>query len=222
MNLLDKKHFTKVSGFTIMEMLVTVAIFGLMMSISIFNYPKLSQVITFNSSSEAVLDSLKFSQIKGSSRGGDYRGDGVYFLMSSPTNYTEFLDATTTLDLVTGTEKSDRAYSNDLIPFPSKPDLVVSTNKIQSNVKINNLCVKNSTDPSPVCGKSKLSVTFVRPSLTANISDLTEFSPGVFNLFEKGYIELSIKNSTNEDKKCLVVYRYGQMELKQGFCINQP
>ena len=230
MNLLDKNSnkdiskesvFKKAYGFSLIEVVVTMAIFAIMMGIAFTNYPRLSQAVAFDTAAQNTLDVLKSAQITGSARGGDYRGDGVYFKLSNPFDYILFSDYANIIDLVTSNKKSDKIYSNNLPTSPaiSESDQLTSKNKIQNNVKVINLCIKDSG--VMVCNKSELSISFTRPYVAANISDnITKdilINDNYF-LFEKAGIELFINGSAGADKKCIVVYKYGYMEIKSGAC----
>lgn len=223
MNLLDKKNTFKnkkspslISGFSLIEVVVTMAIFAIMMGIAFTNYPRLSQAVAFNTASENLLEVLKSAQITGSARGGDYRGDGVYFKLSDPFDYLQFLDYAVTVDSLTANKKSDKIYTNNILPTPTDLDQLVSKSKIQNNVKLMRLCTKTSSSPQD-CIKPELSISFTRPYLAANISDHTQ-TLGLYNFYEKAGIELFINGSAGQDRKCIVVYQYGQMEIKQGEC----
>jgi prepilin-type N-terminal cleavage/methylation domain-containing protein len=229
MNLLDKnrinnKKYNHLAGFTLLEIVVTIAIFLVMIGISFGNYPKLSRVTAFSVASENILDDLKSSQITGSAKGGVYRGDGLYFNLANPTNYILFSDYANLTGSVTGTgnKKSDKIYSNNLIPTPAEKDLEVSNEIIQSRVIVNRLCTKETSTSTPVCNKTQLSISFTRPHVTANISDnMTKEIPPSTNylLFEKAGVELHIDGLSGDDKKCILIYKYGYMEIKHGECI---
>lgn len=233
MNLLDNKNIkinkvktcfnkNKVLGFSLIEVVVTVAIFAIMMGIAFTNYPKLTQAVAFDTASQNILDVIKSAQITGSARGGDYRGDGAYFKLSDPFSFILFSDFAYITDATTGNKKSDKIYSNNLSSLPGDLDGATSTNKIQNNVKITKLCVKTETIKD--CSKTELSISFTRPFLNSNISDNdTKESDGVtYKLFEKGYVELYINGSAGLDNKCILVYKYGQSDIKNGLCDDQP
>ncbi len=231
MNLLDKNNnkdickesiFKKVYGFSLIEVVVTMAIFAIMMGIAFTNYPRLSQAVAFDTAAQNTLDALKSAQITGSARGGDYRGDGVYFKLSDPFDYILFSDYANIIDSVTSNKKSDKIYSNNL-PIPpaiSELDQLTSKNKIQNNVKVNRLCVKDSSSV-PDCTKTELSISFTRPYVAANVSDNATKDIVItdnYFLFEKAGIELFINGSAGADKKCIIIYKYGYMEIKSGAC----
>jgi prepilin-type N-terminal cleavage/methylation domain-containing protein len=216
MHLLGKK----ISGFSLLEVIVTMAILAVMTSILFYNYPRLSQAVAFDAASQNILDVIRSAQITGSSRGGDYRGDGVYFKLSDPTNFISFFDYANIVDPFSGTKKSDKIYSNNLTPPPASTELdqLIPKTKIQNNVRITDICVKNSSVKS--CAKAEISISFTRPFLSANISDHSG-SPS-YNFYEKAYIELYIDASDGIDQKCILIYKYGQVDIKSGSCNLQP
>lgn len=213
------KHF-KNQGFTLIEVMVNVVIFAIMMSISFYNYPKLTQALAFNNASQEIVSIIKSAQISGSSRGGSYSGDGV-FLYKDGNTFIEFLDATSTLDYL-GTLKSDKAFSTSTSPS----DLISKINTIQNGVKVSDLCVKNTSGVKKCVanGVNNFSVAFVRPSTAGNITDYSEtfLGSGIYNFFDKGYIELLQPGQGTYYKKCIVIYNYGQIETKSGECSFQP
>jgi prepilin-type N-terminal cleavage/methylation domain-containing protein len=201
-------------GFSLMEMLVTVTIFTIMMGLTFFNYPKLAQSLSFSNSAQEITGSLKTAQVNGSSRGGDYTGDGVYY-EKGKSYYTEFKDATTTIDSF-GTKRGDNLFS--ILTTPSDSEKKVEIGNV---IIIGDICVKNSVDSSKVCGKNKLSITFSRPAVVANITDHSQTS-SVNNFYDKGYIELYKAGYAGFDRKCVIVYKYGDIDLKNTPCADQP
>jgi prepilin-type N-terminal cleavage/methylation domain-containing protein len=221
-----KKSHTAVRGFSLLEVIVTMVIFGIMMSISFSNYPRLTAATAFNNAAQEIVSITKSAQITGSSRGGSYGGDGVYFAIGDKTNFIEFSDIIPNIDLgsgVTGVKKGDKVFSNNLTPAPDDLDLTKIT-KIQSNISISDLCVKNSTGTiscnTTPGGPDNLSISFIRPSVEANISDMNQIA-GKYDLYDKGYVELYQHGTSKTDYKCMIVYRYGQIDLKSGKCTQQ-
>ena len=80
-------------GFSLLEVIVTLAILGMMAGLVLFNYPKLTQTLAFRNASDQLFFGLKSAQVTGSSRGGDYRGDGIFIDTTvSNSNFSEFQD----------------------------------------------------------------------------------------------------------------------------------
>jgi prepilin-type N-terminal cleavage/methylation domain-containing protein len=213
MNYFFKNKQPKIRGFSLIEMVVTLAVFGLLMSISFSAYPKMSQTIGFNSSVSDIGYIIKETQISGSSRGDfsndGYSGEGVYFTTEGDQSFyvKTFLDKSVTVDDF-GQAKSDKVYGTE--------DETLKNNKNINQVKVSDLCVATGEE-SKICDNNEMSVTFVRPTAQANISDMT--SPGVF--YDKGYIEFFQNGLGGSGYKCIIIYKFGEIDTKNGKCSEQ-
>ena len=166
----SKKISSRIRGFSLIEMVVTLAIFALLMSISFSAYPRMTQALGFNAAVSDTSYMIKETQISGTSRGdftGDgYSGEGVYFDRTTEAKsfyIKTFLDKTDTVDSF-GESKSNKVYDSE--------DQTLKDNKNINQVKIVDLCV-GMEGQSKVCNKQELSITFIRPTAQANISDLS-------------------------------------------------
>jgi hypothetical protein len=124
-----------------------------------------------------------------------------------------FLDKSDNVDDF-GDAKSDKVYDRDIT------DKTLKNNKNINQVKVSDLCVSLEGQSNKVCGKQELSLTFIRPTAQANISDMTS-SGGVYNFYDKGYIDLFQSGLPGSDHKCIIVYKFGQIDTKNGKCLDQ-
>jgi hypothetical protein len=190
------------------------------MSISFSQYPKMTQTIGFNTAVSDISYLIKNTQVSGSSRGDfgatDYAGEGVYFENGSTTviNFLDAIESGSSDAYAQG--NSDKVYTSN--------DKIIKENKMMNNVKISDICTKQESGSTISCAGSgadkKLSITFIRPSAQANISDLSQ-SSGVYNFYDKGYIEFYQNGLSGNDKKCIIIYKFGQIDLKNGKCSEQ-
>lgn len=89
----------KNKGFTLVELLVTISIMGILLGILIFNFPKGKQQLALQRSAHKILQDLKAVQESSMSAKAEEcpgevnaRGFGAYFDQSSPNSYILFAD----------------------------------------------------------------------------------------------------------------------------------
>ncbi len=213
----------RLRGFSLVELMITVAIFAVLGVFIYSSYPRLNNILGFNLSVQDVTSRLKMAQIRGASMGGDYRGYGVYFSSDVSSNYltTSFFDKENESMNSLGIQETNRYFYIDPAdknnPVNDKIDI---EDILRNSTIISDLCVK-SVSSLKVCGKSSLSVSFVRPSTQANITDYTEDTLGNKNFFDVGYIELrTSKIESGGTYKCVQIYKNGQQSLLNGKCIS--
>ena len=213
-----KNNFIRQRGFTLMEFVVNMIIFIMMMGIAFFNYPRLSLALSFSNDSQDVLAKIREIQIKGSSRGGGYTGEGLYIKSGIKSSFKIFLDSTSTLDYL-GVNMGNNLYDPDL-------DLLLQEYLLPNNIRITGICIKEAGNNDKNCRVGDFIITYSRPEIKANISgNIAQLDfivlPREFTDADKGYIELSQISSPYESKNCIVVYKYGQIELHNGPCSFQ-
>ena len=210
-------------GFTLVEVVVTVAIFSIIATITYTSYPNANNILSYNITVQEVVSRVKDAQIYGSSAGvdsvsgEDYKGAGLFFETDTVNSkyITEFLDLATKIsDLAV---KDSNKYYDDL--SAANPDKISSQDSIKNNVIISKLCVKSTGAGIIDCSPAQLSVTYIRPDTQANITDMSEVSAGVKNFFDIGYIELkSNVIRSGENLRCIQVYKNGQVNVKKEAC----
>ena len=211
-------------GFTLVEVVVTVAIFSIIATITYTSYPNANNILSYNITVQEVVSRVKDAQIYGSSAGvdsvsgEDYKGAGLFFETDTVNSkyITEFLDLATFIS-ISGVKESNKYYDKPLVT--TDPDKIISQDAIKNNVIISKLCVKATGVGIIDCSPAQLSVTYIRPDTQANITDMSEASAGVKNFFDIGYIELkSNVIRSGENLRCIQVYKNGQVNVKKEAC----
>jgi len=149
-------------GFTLIEMLVTISVFTIVTSVMLANYPKFSDNLSLERTTQEIALSLREAKtyslaVREFGIGSDiFPGYGVHFdLSSGPSkNYLLFADLDEGKDYdSSGSEKQDEFV-------------------IQTNVSIKEFC--KILDPLGDCGSyEKLEVVYFRPDPNVTITGIT-------------------------------------------------
>lgn len=178
-------------GFTIVEVMVSVAIIALISSVVMFQYKNFDSKLLLRNVAYEIAISLRSAQIYGISvrgSGGAFQtGYGVHFDNSTPTSYTTFID----LD-------NSGTYNN----ITEK----LETGTIDRNNQISDLCV--STGGAPVCGKASLDMIFVRPDPDAKFAVNSAKDPSV------AYAIIDVAPKTAGALRQVYIYASGQISIK--------
>ena len=153
-----KKTFT--SGFTLVELMVCVAIMMILSSVIIFNHKEFNDNLEITNLSYQVGLALRQAQVYGVStrdfKGGATQADrfntpyGVHFDMTKPAEYIFFANTNKTGNPLTPTGK-----------YTSGNDVILETVTIGRGNKISEICKKISTVTT--CGLTIADITFTRP-----------------------------------------------------------
>lgn len=226
-------------GFSLIEVVVTLAIFSILAGITYTSYPNANNIMAYNLTVQDIVARIKNAQIYGASQGGEYKGSGLYFQTSlsaqsasqEAKTIIEFLDKAT-LD-TTGSDSildSNKFYDQADSVIINPQDKILINEFYKNNIFVNKICTKNLTTPpsSNTCNNSsqtKLSITYIRPNTKAYITDM-----GIENIptdteitgkkqYDIGYIELKSKVLNEADGyRCIAIYKNGQINLKSGKC----
>lgn len=194
---LAKKKKNKYSrGFSILEVLVTALIIGLITAMVMFRYGSFNNVILLKSQAyEMALDIREAQVFAVSVRGGDneFRQEyGMYFDIDEPGQYQLFLDS-----LANDNGRYDSGEETD-VPY-----------YIDDRFQITAICVNSSSDCSSGTDVDTLSVTFIRPDFD---SVFVSTGPSVNNI-SRARIELS---SINDDSvtRAVNISLAGQIDVE--------
>ena len=210
---------TNLKAFSLLEVLISIAIFGIIMAISFLKYPRMNAEIDYQKNVSELVSMYRSAQVFGASRGGNARGDGVYI---EGQNIKEFTDTIyTALPKENGLNTSNRYY-NTLISGGSPADTVFKDTYLGGKITVSNMCVKKTS--SKTCNISKLSVVFVRPNQQAHISDIDTNTSPISDFkyeFDVAYIELktsALDSLNNVNVRCIRIYKLGQITIDQKLC----
>ena len=218
------------SGFTIIELLVTVSIFALISSVLLANYPKFSSKILLENTAHSIGLSVRVAQTFGQSvRGVKVSGADVF-----PTHGIHF-----SLNGINEIDPADRKHFvlfADILPNSGTPtennkiyDAIsnctvtggecIDTLAIQSTEQIVLLCgdlkskeatIENWAEKGADCGLESLDIAFTRPNPDASIKGKNQVS-GEEVVFTDGEI---VVQSPRGDYKTVIVWSTGQISVE--------
>jgi len=147
-------------GFTLVEMLVVIAIFSIITSIVLVKNSQFSDTILLNNLAYDIALSVRQAQVFGLSvratpdSGVFTAGYGVHFDSSTPKTYVLFADI------------------NNSNIYDSGIDEIVEVFNITRGNKISRLCGVDSSDQE-TCGATNLDIVFIRPDPEATLTGIT-------------------------------------------------
>ncbi len=206
-------------AFTLLEVLISISIFGIIMAVSFLKYPRMNAEIDYQKSVSELVSMYRTAQVFGASRGGSARGDGVYIESQRIKEFTDSIY--NSLPKENGLYVSNRYY-NTLVSGGSPADTIFKDTYLGGKIRISNMCVKKTS--SKTCNIPRLSVVFVRPSQQAHISDIdTDTSPisDFKKEFDVAYIEITtsaLESAGNVNVRCVRIYKLGQITIDQKLC----
>ncbi len=205
----NSRRGLKQAGFTLMELLIVLAIFTVIMSVALFNQAGLSSsVLVTNLAYETAL-AIREAQtygisVRASSAVNDPfdKGYGVYFEMNSPDRIVVFGDA-----------NNDKIFS-DTAELQSLYEI-----KNQRGNKIKSISYTNSGALTTLGSSDRLSIMFKRPNPEAAFYKI-DTSGGLTPL--TGPIKIIVGNTENTNCRAVVVEITGQIRVEQTQCVPTP
>ncbi len=159
-------HFNKSKkGFTLIELVVVIGIFGLIMSVALFNQSKLSSSTLLTNLAYETALALRQAQTYGigvtsvSGVNGFSGGFGVHFSSSLPNQFIIFKDT-----------DGSKTYSPPTGGTYPVTDQNITVYSIAGGNKITGLCYTDSSGPPAHCGQTSVDVVFTRPDPEAFIT----------------------------------------------------
>jgi prepilin-type N-terminal cleavage/methylation domain-containing protein len=203
-------------GFTLVEVLISLAIMGMMMTILLANYPETAVRLTLANISHRISLLAREAQVRGSaidSSNSSIGGYGIYAVLASPRRVILFGD---TVDA--NVPKPFGVLVGNGLYETSPVDEAKSLTNLPNGYTIARLCVGNSfpfscNDPTVLT----LTVSFTRPNPQPNIyingSSATSYSAGC--------IELHSPRAPNSGHiRSVQVFTSGMIRSQLGKCDN--
>jgi prepilin-type N-terminal cleavage/methylation domain-containing protein len=203
------EKITTMRGFTVVELLVTLAIVVLVTGIVMIRYSSFNSSVLLTSQAYITGFDVRETQslaisVRGNSN--QFREEyGIYFDLSNPTSYLLFQD-----DNTNGNQSPVRYHAGEEIGVPYKVD---------PRFKIMNLCVSNSSgrtctsqDASTAgtettnTSLTTLAVAFRRPDFDAEL-----YSPQISGL---NSVEVHFGNDDITNVKKVIIYSSGQISVE--------
>lgn len=193
-----KSRFKK--GFTLFEMMVSIAIFVVITAIAILNYQKFGTDVFISNLGYDIALSIRKAQsyginVRGTSSGGFIYAYGIHFTTATNNSYKLFVDSTPT--------PADQKYTS------SAED--VETYNLLKGSRIVQLCVTPSSGVEN-CNVDILDITFLRPNPDALIYfHTTSGATGGPAGYNKAKVVIQ---SAGGRQKQVVIYNIGQISVQ--------
>ena len=211
------------SGFSLIELLVTISIAILVTAVVFFNYPKFKQNVSLRRTSDEIALTIRQAQVYGSGvrRFSRYTlfpwpphdeevfpsGYGVYFDITTEALRKQFV-------LFADAGSVPNLYEGEIFGVcgSTRSECVQKFN-ITTGDKISKLCsnVKSNPPGSPGnCTRTNLNIVFLRPNPTVNLYTRTGLI-GLIGPFSDVSIEIK---SIQGDTRTIVVWSTGQISVE--------
>jgi prepilin-type N-terminal cleavage/methylation domain-containing protein len=200
-------------GFTLMEMLVVIAIIGVVSTLVLFNNAKLNSSVLVSNTAYEIGLIVRESQVAGlgvkASTGGFSSSHGVHVEMASPNTVTMFADKNKNgvYDQSNGEMTQEfiinNSRSGSIIGLCKKSDLSVVTS---------NYCTSTTT-------KASLDIVFTRPNPEAffRIRDTV----GAIATDYVGAVVVNV-GFINDVCRSVVIEKTGAVQIHKDHCVPQP
>lgn len=202
------KYNRKVLGFSLLEVLITAAIIGIITSVVAVKYGSFNNVVLLKNQAYEVALDLREAQVfavSSSGRSDQFREDyGVYFDMSNPQQYIFFQDQGDTIENGRNVAYYDSSL-NEIIGLPRN---------IDSRFKLVRICVNivSSTDLCPT-ELNDLAITFKRPDFDSQFASVDGKSRGV-GVISNARLEYTNALQTDSNIRTVIVSSVGQIEVQ--------
>lgn len=169
-----KRNFK--TGFTLVELLVTISIFAILTGVVLYNQAKFNSSILLTNLAYDTALTIRQAQtfginIKEFNLGGatsKFVPYGVHFDINNPKSFILFADLSYDINIDTGSGLYDSSKNADLTKCQNDRGCVSRYNIVRGN-SIYALCVNATSDSDGVCDKKQLDIVFQRPNPDAYI-----------------------------------------------------
>lgn len=173
------------SGFSLIEMLVVLAIFIIMLGVVLANFPAFRDQTALQLIAQEIATTIRQAQVYGigtrsAGAGGAFRSHGLYFDLADKRTFILYADTNST-----GGRQTD--------------DTEIEKFAIRGGAEITDLCNEST------CGLQILDILFTRFYPEANFPGL---SPA------PSYVKIVLKSTRTNDQKWVEVWNTGQISVK--------
>lgn len=197
------------SGFTLVELLITIVIFVIVTGVVLVNQNKFDSTILLNNFSYDVALSIKQAQTYGANVREGVSGSfqdayGVYFNIGDPSGRTNFILFNDVSGSIPGSDP-DKKYNGSLTTCPVSNVECIQRYTMRRGMNISSMCAGTED----VCTlTNELSILFKRPDLTAKIY-MNENLEG-----PKQYAKITLSSSEGVFSD-IVITEVGQIYIKK-------
>ncbi|MEK9166542.1 MAG: prepilin-type N-terminal cleavage/methylation domain-containing protein [Patescibacteria group bacterium] len=184
-------------GFTLIELIVTITIFGIIASLALANYPQFSQRAALTKTAQEIAMALRKAQslslgVRGVGTGGplQFPSYGVQFQTASPRQFFIFAD-------LNGNNQHDVAS-----------DVVVETFFVESTPSIFMICAGEETLSNPDCSLPAIDIVYSRPQASSQFPVVILGAAGAVDA------EIKVRNPSGTAIKTIVVWATGQVAVR--------
>lgn len=195
-------HFKYVAGFTIVELIVSIAIMAIVSGVIFWNGRKFNDRIEVNSAAEEVSLTIRQAQNYGSSVRESASGSGTFTYGYGITFNTTYTNPTYLIVFVD--QNGDKKYNS------SPTDESVDKIYLRNGVSIQNICLWNGS----TCVSANLQsiqATFIRPNLDATIKGYNSSGNEVGGPWTEGRVTLQSRQGAT---KVVIINNTGQVSVQ--------
>ena len=207
MNIKNQKYNLK-SGFTLVELLVTISMFVIITGVILVNSNKFDSTVLLNNFTYDVALTIKQAQsygvnVKESSSGSFNTAYGVYFdLAQSKTNFVLFNDV-----------NDNKIYDGLLTACPTDSVECIQKYSMTKGTGIKSICAGSDETDCKNNPADQLSIMFKRPNLSALIYSKIGGNP---LSTEKAYAKIILAAQNGTATSTVVVTSVGQIYVKKN------